>query len=436
MKNLFGFLIVIFIISNCVLKAQWVSANWPFSGYTNCLSVSDSNIFAGTNGDGIYASTDDGINWTAYSNGLPNLTIVTSLAICPLNKTGNSNLFAGTNTGIYLSKNNGLNWTPFNNGLTNSEVLSLVVSDTNIFAGTNGKGVFLSTNNGSSWSEVNNGLLNNYSTNVYSLLVTPFGADSSYALFAGTSRGVFRSTDNGANWTDENVGLSYYPAVNSLVSSGKYLFAGTFAGVFLSTNYGSTWTAVNNGLNNSVVFSLAISADGKDLFAGTLHNGVFLSKDNGENWSAINDGLANLTIYSLFVNSEGTSTTKIFAGTYSNVYHRSISDLITDVKKENNNFPASYSLKQNYPNPFNPTTSISYQLASPSTSRSGLQAYSHVTIKVYDLLGREIATLVNEIKPAGNYSVKFDGSKLTSGIYFYRMESGTYSQTKKLLLLK
>lgn len=88
--------------------------------------------------------------------------------------------------------------------------------------------------------------------------------------------------------------------------------------------------------------------------------------------------------------------------------------------------PASYGLSQNYPNPFNPTTNINYQL-----SGSGF-----VSIKVFDLAGREIMQLVNEIKPAGYYSVKFDGANLASGIYFYRLEAGSFSSVKKMVLIK
>ncbi|MGA9293318.1 MAG: T9SS type A sorting domain-containing protein [Ignavibacteriaceae bacterium] len=85
-----------------------------------------------------------------------------------------------------------------------------------------------------------------------------------------------------------------------------------------------------------------------------------------------------------------------------------------------------FSLYQNYPNPFNPITVIEFTVAKRQL----------VSIKVYDLLGREIATLVNEEKPGGNYKVEFDGSKFTSGIYFYRMQAGTFFETKKLILLK
>ena len=89
--------------------------------------------------------------------------------------------------------------------------------------------------------------------------------------------------------------------------------------------------------------------------------------------------------------------------------------------------PTKYSLGQNYPNPFNPSTTISYQLP---------VAAGHVSLKVYDVLGREVATLVNEQKAPGNYEVKFDGSKLASGVYIYRIEAGKFSDLKKLLLIK
>ncbi len=88
--------------------------------------------------------------------------------------------------------------------------------------------------------------------------------------------------------------------------------------------------------------------------------------------------------------------------------------------------PTGFSLEQNYPNPFNPTTTIKYAIAKEA----------NVTLKVYDVLGKEVATLVNEVKQPGNYEVEFDASKLTTGIYFYHFQAGNYSQVKKMILLK
>lgn len=99
--------------------------------------------------------------------------------------------------------------------------------------------------------------------------------------------------------------------------------------------------------------------------------------------------------------------------------------ILTRINIENT-FPNSFVLSQNYPNPFNPSTKISY-----SVPKSSL-----VTIKVYDALGKEITTLVNEEKSAGNYEVDFDGSNFSSGVYFYRMQAGSFTDTKKFVLLR
>ena len=90
------------------------------------------------------------------------------------------------------------------------------------------------------------------------------------------------------------------------------------------------------------------------------------------------------------------------------------------------NIPAKYDLSQNYPNPFNPTTKLEF----------GISNLGFVTLKVYDILGKEVKTLVNEIKPAGTYSVLFDGSNLASGVYFYRIEAGEFRDIRRMVLIK
>ena len=99
---------------------------------------------------------------------------------------------------------------------------------------------------------------------------------------------------------------------------------------------------------------------------------------------------------------------------------------LTGVKNENNQTPTSFSLSQNYPNPFNPSTVIKY-----SVPKSGM-----VTLKVYNMLGQEVATLVNQMQNSGNYIVNFNANKLASGVYMYRIQSGNFTLTKKMELLK
>ncbi len=93
----------------------------------------------------------------------------------------------------------------------------------------------------------------------------------------------------------------------------------------------------------------------------------------------------------------------------------------------------TFNLEQNYPNPFNPSTTIKFTISDLPAGRQGLR---FTTLKIYDVLGNEIATLVNEELPSGEYEVEFDARGLTSGIYFYQLRAGSFIQTKKMLLIK
>jgi GH43 family beta-xylosidase len=99
---------------------------------------------------------------------------------------------------------------------------------------------------------------------------------------------------------------------------------------------------------------------------------------------------------------------------------------VTDVEKEEEPIPTIFKLEQNYPNPFNPSTVIKF----------GVPEKSRVLVKVYDILGNEVTTLVNEDLDAGLYSREFNASGYSSGIYIYRMQAGTYINTKKMILVK
>jgi hypothetical protein len=119
---------------------------------------------------------------------------------------------------------------------------------------------------------------------------------------------------------------------------------------------------------------------------------------------------------------------KIYMNAYNPTYVQLplIGFLPIDVKQISSNVPSSYSLQQNYPNPFNPATIIRFQI---KDSR-------FVTLKVYDILGKEITTLVNEFKKAGAYEVKFDAGNLSSGLYFYKINTGDFFGTKTMMLMK
>ena len=428
------------------------------------LLVEGLDLFAGTNGGGIFLSTDNGSSWAEANTGLSNKT-VNALAA-----TG-SNLFAGTNGGVFLSTDNGSSWTAVNTGLTSTHVYALCVSGADLFAGTNG-GVFLSTDNGSSWNAVNNGLT---TTNIGAV------AASGTSVFAGTSSGIFRTTDNGLNWTASNTGLTN-TSVNTFEVIGGYVFVGTSnGGVFRSSDDGATWAADSVGLPALNVAVLL--AQGSNLYAGlssgvwsmSLHSilpplaptGLFVTDSSSATitikWQKNND--PDFLRYRIYQGTTPDPTTKvdsttggavdtskIFAGLtngtryYFRVTAVDSAENESDYSNEVNaapqepsgveelvgEMPRDFSLTQNYPNPFNPSTTIRYAL--PERSR--------VRLEIYNLLGERVKQLVDGELDAGYHSVVWDAAAAT-GMYYYRIEAVSVSEptrrfvnVKKMILVR
>ncbi|MCG3118714.1 MAG: Ycf48-like protein [bacterium] len=360
---------------------------------------------------GLYESTDGGDNWRLKKNsGLPVDRGIRSLAI---NSSGQ--IFAGTNyAGVFRSDDNGDSWTATDTSLLHTEINSLAInSQGHLFAGA-GFGIFRSTNNGDKWTL----LENNVSVNI---LAINLQGD----IFAGTSgnAGIFRSTDNGAHWTQINTGLTDRRIQALAINSNGHIFAGTYAGgVFRSTNNGDSWTLIDTGLNHKLIFALTINSR-EHIFAGTYRGGVYRSQDNGEHWVQINSGLNYLDVLSVWAFAIDASG-HIFAKTGFGVF-RSV-ETTTSVKETASEKPVTFALEQNYSNPFNPSTAIQFSLA-----RSGF-----VTLKVYNTLGEELATLVSENLAAGKHQVQWNAAGIAAGIYFYRLQIGAAAETKKLIVLK
>jgi hypothetical protein len=116
----------------------------------------------------------------------------------------------------------------------------------------------------------------------------------------------------------------------------------------------------------------------------------------------------------------------VYVGTDNGIWRRPLSQLVTSVEHSAHDLPREFMLQQNYPNPFNPTTVVRYQI--PGASQ--------VRLVVYDMLGREVAVLVNGKEEAGYHTAMFDGSGLASGVYLYRLTSGSYTETRKMVLVR
>ncbi len=456
------------------------------------ITCDSNNVFVGTDLDGVYGSSDNGGTWSHMNNGLPAIR-VNSIVL------KNNYVFAGTvQGGVFNSSNNGITWYQANRGLTNTSVAalgvcgntiiaatggqgtytstngtdwvqsnygqaqfdfsSLTVSGTNIFAGnSDGAGIYLSTNIGLTWSTVNNGISPN------AIILSLASQDSN--IYAGSSvinsaGSVYSSTNSGKSWSQYGLNSS----VIALAVKADIILAGSvgsydYGGVFRSTNHGLNWYKMSYWALNVTPTSFAVCGD--KIFAGSVNNGVYYSTDDGVNWTHSGVGVPLVKVISLYAfennifasTSQGVYASKdygtswhqvndglpdiniasfiyfdnyIYVGTSGmGVWRRPLSE-ITGINQENANLPYQFFLEQNYPNPFNPNTEISYSIPSAS----------NVKLIVYNTLGQTVRFLENSYKQVGNYSINFNASGLPSGIYFYKLEAGNFSQFKKMMLIK
>jgi FlgD Ig-like domain len=382
-KNLVPLIICISLLIAQTASAQWIQTNSP-GGHITAIAVSDSNIFVGT-GNGIFRSANNGKDWTAIDSGLTN-TDVFSLEV------SDTNIFAGTGNGVFRSTNNGASWTAVNSGITNtSSVNAFAVSGDTIFAGTV-NGIFRSTNSGTSWTVVDSGLRN---TKVLSFAV------SDSAIFAGTDNGVFQSTNNGGLWTTVDSGL-INTSVMSLAVSGSEIWAGTKKGVFMS--YNTSWGLINNSINSFAV------PFGDYLFAGTS-TGVFQCNFHTM-WHSENTDLLNANVTFLAVKAFN-----LFAVTAEgNIWHRPLSEMIEVSNRNPSNQKISpVNLKIFSQSRLNPNIAIQFSLSHSD----------QVAVKIYNLSGREIATLANKNLGAGEHSLSWDTKNVAAGCYAVKMQVGS-----------
>lgn len=409
MKN-FSILLIVISLTFTPIKAQWIPIGNPnLGGDIMALLENNGVLFAGGTAY-LYRSSDSGLSWTGYFSQFAyawSLAKSTDYIYCglsfPLSQT----------PGVYRSNDNGLNWEITT--LSNKNIFSLASDNSQILASDN-FAVYRSTDNGQSWNSIGN----------YGASHLYISGDRIYCALSGLKV----TTDFGLSWTT----IHNDPGI-SVVAEDSVIFFGTKNGkIHRSTNYGQSWETAFN-IPGAYVYSLY--KYGQNVFAGT-DSGFYVSTNNGESFFSKNDNLGTSRIQAIMVYDN-----YVFVGSgnyaYSvSVWKRPLSEIL-DVEEQNNSYPNSFVLYQNYPNPFNPNTKISWQ------SLVG----SYQTLKVYDLLGNEVATLVDEYKTAGKYEVEFNvdkisGLNLTSGVYYYQLkisDSETSSgqkfiQTKKMIYLK
>jgi photosystem II stability/assembly factor-like uncharacterized protein len=427
-------------------------------------------IYAGVHGSGLYRSTNDGGSWGNPSDlagsFLPDGDIY-AVAFGPTGK-----IYVSWDGSIYKSTDNGKNWyeSKHSNGGTGG-FQTIACRDSNVYVGGSYDWFYYSTNNGSSW---------NWEGSSSGLTKAPLSlaVNSSGDIFTGTSGGgVFKSTNYGVNWAAVNTGLTDRYINTIAINSSGVIYVGTHSsGVFTSIDNGAHWISDTTGLTNLDIRSIAFDP------SGYVYAGAYKSSSNGGLWRSTALTPVELTTFTVsekdngavlqwntatevnnygfeierrvvngerqtvnswvnigFIKGAGTSNApKVYSYSdaigFSGRYIYRLKQVDNDGSYKYSNeaevtiaVPKVFALSQNYPNPFNPSTTIEFTLAEDS----------HVSLKVFDMMGREVATLINQDLRAGEpHGAIFNASRLASGMYFYRLETEKSSLVKKLMLLK
>jgi len=400
-------ILLLFVLTN-VIQSQWQKLNNDaFTGDIRALITTGNSLYAGTNNGGVYFSAASDGNWEQRNNGLTNNKVY-SLAY------KENKLAAGTyGNGVFLSNDGGNSWQATASGITVPFIYAVGLLGHNIIAGTGGGGFFRSENNGANWV---------YAGGTTHIVNSIFVGEA--IAYMGQGPYAYKSVDNGVTWTtligSSNTTIKGF-AESKTASGGNNICVATLDGVFVSIDNGVNWKNNYSGNVNGIV------SRENHVFAGlenTFGGGaVAVSSDNGITWKNEDAGLpSNINVRAITIDSQF-----LYIGSGDGfVWKRNLSDfgITTDIEDEF--VPLSFELFQNYPNPFNPSTTIKYSISQ----------YGNVNLKIYDLLGKEIITLINEEKPAGVYEIEFDGTNLSSGVYFYRLQTGAFSKTMKLNLIK
>jgi hypothetical protein len=388
-------------------NSQWApnACGLPYDSKFPALLVKDSLWFAATD-FGIFFSINENQHFVNVTANLTDRVMNSIILMGDL-------VYAGTSEGhVYYA---GVSYPHFlnttNNLPANTIVHSLAAADNKIFAGLKDRQVYISSDSGKTWSNAGSGLPVTAGGKIYLF------ANGSVVYAATDGAGIYVTTNYGSSWQPVNTGLANLN-VRSIAFLNSYLFAGTLGGgVFASSSNGQTWQQRNSGLANTNVN--AFFTIGSRVVAGT-DRGIFISSNYGTSWFERNEGWEGPKVLS-FISGEF-----LHAGTEADmVWTRALEEIVS-VKTISSDVPDKFILFRNYPNPFNPSTKIKFMIA-----KTGF-----ASLKIFDALGKEIAALVNGNLKAGTYETDFNAAGLNSGVYFYKLSAGNYSETKKMVIIK
>ncbi|MBK9331694.1 MAG: T9SS type A sorting domain-containing protein [Ignavibacteria bacterium] len=410
MKKISVLTLLIYITGIEMLIAQsgWILKPGGITFDLRCTVMLDSqySICAG-DGNIVLISSNGGFNWQQIPAGNDLMQDID---------------FINENTGFILNSdyiikttNKGLNWTYIDAGPYNKTNIDFINEDTGFISGTDGGDnspvayVKKTTNGGLNWDH-------NAMLDIGAARDVKFFNPQEGAAFVCNRLHI--TTNGGVNWSRTQFPEGCFNSIYSFNLNSHFSFS-NLGKIYMTVNAGVNWTEQNSGTTKHIFNSFFTdSANGY----AVGDSGLILRTSNGGTDWTIQNSNTNKKLFDVYFFNRDVG---IVVGEDGTILKTTTGGL-TFVNSNTNVIPDKFSLSQNFPNPFNPTTTIHYSLSENS----------YVILKVYGILGNEITTLINERQNAGNYEVTFDGSDLSSGIYFYRLEAESFVETKRMMLLK
>jgi photosystem II stability/assembly factor-like uncharacterized protein len=253
-------------------------------------------------------------------------------------------------------------------------------------------------------------------------------ADNWLITFHTDNNLLKKTTNGGINWNVLDLGgpggiyLQSLSFINSTTGYNAYFYGE----IYKTTNKGVDWTPIDTIASFNAVSLNFVDENTGYLLGRSSTGGICKTTDGGYNWTRQMTNPNVLLYSSYFFNSYSG-----FVSGENGTIFKTTNGGSVFVNNTSSEIPSTYSLSQNYPNPFNPSTTIKFSIPENGKLKNGI-----VILKVYDILGNEVATLVNESLKPGTYETTFDGSMLPSGVYFYKICAGDFSETKKMLMIK
>ncbi|VAX17367.1 hypothetical protein MNBD_IGNAVI01-1650 [hydrothermal vent metagenome] len=398
---------------------------------------------------GIKISTDNGENWThAVINVSPHSSQYLNCNALSFNTSNFDVGYIAAGIDLYKTIDRGESWdsTGFSDFFPEYELRNYhdiyfvklhptrqkIIFVSNFQIVTHEPNLFQSKDDGESW------IISDSSTKYEELVFDNSNPNVIYGIEQHSF--IKKTIDEGDTWKsiNNNLVFSFYNISSLEISKSNpnVLYCGQLFDtdhetwrLSMTTNGGENWVRIDSTLLDidpeGSVYAILLDNNVEGRFYISYTGGLYLTEDNGEHFQKIYSGNTG----SIWADNKNPAT--IYFNSDQGLLR--FGDTVTvDVEEDINELPNNFRLEQNYPNPFNPSTTIKYSIP----RNTEYYSVQHVTLRVFDILGGEITTLVNKEQKPGSYEVKFDASDLGSGIFFYQLRAGGYTQSRKMILLK